>query len=297
MKLSIFYMSFLFTVLISFTTGCLAWEPGWKLAKTPAAKGDVQTLLVKAKKLADEADSKEKVQQIIDMYEEAVKIDPVNITSLNELGNYYLLQAYGYKETGEDKKASYLKVLQNTERVMYANPEFKALVDKGEPAWEACRVLKKDEMFAMFNWYLALGNCWTDCYGVLGKMINCQWPGRAKKVLERMTAVDPAWSNGNIYFCWAAFYTISPGMMGGDMKKADDNYKKAITLGPRMSNYYVVRALYFYTKQKDRKAFVEDLNRVIAIDPRKADSVQYPWAIWYQRRAQQLLKDTDTYFK
>jgi tetratricopeptide (TPR) repeat protein len=297
MKLSSFCMAFLFTVLISFTTGCLAWEPGWKLAQAPAAKGDVNALLVKAKKLADDADSKEKVQQLIDVYEEALTIDHNNLTALNDVGMYYFLQAYCYNETAEDKKAAYLKAAQYKERAMYANPEFKALVDKGEPVWEACRVLKKDEMYAMYHWYLAIGDCWTDCYGVPGKMLNCYWPGRVKKVLERMTALDPEWYNGGIHFSWAAYYVVVPGFLGGSMKKAGEYFDKAIALGPHMTNFYVARALYYHVKQKDRKGFVEDLHHAIAIDPRKADTLPYPWAIWYQRRARQLLKDTDTYFK
>jgi tetratricopeptide (TPR) repeat protein len=296
MKLLTVFELFLLAVLISFTTGCLAWEPGWKQAQAPAAKGDVNALLVKAKKLAADADSREKVQQVINAYEEAVKIDPQNIVVLNEAGNYYFLLGYCYIDKGKDKESYYLKAIQYSERAMYTNPEFRALVDKGEPVWEACRVLKKNDMHAMYRWYMALGNCWNDCYCIVGRMLNCQWPGRAKKILEQMTAVEPDFYSGSIHFSWAAYYTILPGILGGDMKKAGEYYDKALALGPHMNNFYVARALYYHTKQKDRKGFVEDLHHALAIDPRRADSLEYAWAVWYRGKAMQLLKDIDTYF-
>ena len=185
MKPSMLCMSCFFTVLISFSAGCLGWEPGWKQAQGPAAAGNVNMLLVKAKLLANQADLKEKVQKAIAAYEEALKIDPQNITALNELGMFYFLKAYCYDDTDAEKKLSYLKSLQYNERAMYANPEFKALADMGEPVWEACRVLGKKDMRAMYRWYLALGNCWTDCYGICGKLLNCRWPGRSKKEIGR----------------------------------------------------------------------------------------------------------------
>jgi len=253
-------------------------------------------LLVKAKLLANQADSKEKVQKVIAAYEEALKIEPNNITALNELGMFYFLQAYCYDDKGADKKSSYLKSLQYSERGMYANPEFRALADMGEPVWEACRVLGKKDMRAMYRWYLALGNCWTDCYGICGKLLNCRWPGRSKKVLERMTAVAPDWYDGSIHFSWAAYYTVLPGILGGDMKLAGEYFDRALGLGPHMTNFYVSRALYYHVKQKDKNGFIADLHHAIAIDPRRADSLEYAWAAWYKKRAVQLLKDTDKYF-
>lgn len=297
MKPSKIYTTFLLSILLSFTLGCLAWEPGWKLAQAPAAKGDVKALLDKAKKLESVADTKEKVQQLIAAYEDAAKVDPQNVEALNSLGGYYLLLSYAYSENKADKKSNYVKAIQNSERAMYTNPGFKALADKGENAWDACRVLKKHDLSAMYRWYLSVSNCWNECYGIFGKLINFSWTGRGKKVQERMNEIDPAWNNGSVYFCSAARYAILPGMMGGDMKTAEEHFNKALSLGPHMTNFYVVRAIYYQTKQKDRNAFVADLHHAIAIDPHHADTLSYPWAAWYQVKAKQLLMDTDKYFK
>jgi tetratricopeptide (TPR) repeat protein len=291
------HVLFLITVLLSFTLGCLAWEPGWKMAQAPAVKGDVNALNDKAKNIESVADTKEKVQQMIAAYEDALKIDPQNFTALQQLGIYYFYMGFANGEDKADKKSNYIKALQYCERAMYTNAEFKALVDKGENVWKACRVLKNREMMPMFFWYLSLGNCNMECYSPLGRLLNFYWTGRNKKVLERMTEIDPSWKSGRVYLSWAAYYTVAPGWMGGDMKKAEEYFNKALALGPHMSNFYYTRAAYYQTKLKNRKGFVEDLHHIMAIDPRHADTLPYPWAIWYHVKAIQLLKDTDKYFK
>lgn len=296
MKTRTKYTPLLFAAIVFLITGCLAWEPGWKTAQAPSAKGDVAALLAKAARLVNEADSKENVQKAIDAFEEAVKIEPNNVTACRQLGLLYFLTAYAYTEKPAEKEPLYLKALQFDERVMYANPEFKALADKGEPVWEACRVLTKNELYPMYRWYLAVGNCWNECYSPFGRLINFAWPGRDKKVLDRMTELDPNWYNGSVNFCWGAYYTVLPGCLGGDMKKAEEYWNKAIALGPHMTNFYVARATYFRVKGKDRKGFIDDLNRAASIDPRKADSLEYPWAAWYRVKAAEMLKDADRYF-
>lgn len=144
---------------------------------------------------------------------------------------------------------------------------------------------------------IALGNCWVDCRCMPGKIINFYWPARSKKVLERMTAVDADWYNGSIRFSWAAYYAMLPGFFGGDMEKAGRYFNRALALGPHMTNFYVSRALFYQVKKNDRKGFSEDLHHVLAVDPRRADELEYPWAVWYQRKAIRALRDINTYFK
>jgi tetratricopeptide (TPR) repeat protein len=267
------------------------------MVQAPAVKGDVNALLAKAKILEATADSKEKVQQMIAAYEDVLKIDPQNLQAFTSLGQYYFMMAYAYSEYRKDKKTNYLKALQYNEKVLYIDPEFKLLADKGEKIWEACRVIKKDKIGAMYFWYLSLGNCWNECFNTLERLCTIFWAGRNKKMLDRMEELDPQWGSGRIYFALAAYYTITPGMFGGDMKKAEDYFNKALALGPHMSNFYYARALYYQTKKKDRNGFIADLHHTLAIDPRQADTLPYPWAVWYQVKAKQLLKDTNKYFK
>jgi hypothetical protein len=77
---------------------------------------------------------------------------------------------------------------------MYTNPQFRDLVDEGEELWDACRVLSKTEMGAMYYWYASCGGYWLECLNPISRMIQLIHAGRPQKVLARMIKIDPAWA-------------------------------------------------------------------------------------------------------
>jgi tetratricopeptide (TPR) repeat protein len=283
-------------VIMVFVIGRMSWQEGWKQFEKHGLKEDTSSLISRANKLIDQADSKEKVIELINIYEDILKIETTNQEALVELYNFCFLFGYGYTDNKEEKTKYYLKTIKYSEQFMYSNPGFKLLADKGERTWEACRVLSTREMEAMGYWYLAVGAYWKECRGVWGKLINIQWPIRIKKVLVRMMAIDPKWLNGIPYYLWANYYAVAPGIVGGDLKKAEEYYKKAIELGPNMLNYRRSRAYFFYTKMKDRESFKRDLEWVISQDPHKA-GLSYPWNAFIQRDVKKGLANIDNYFR
>jgi hypothetical protein len=183
-----------------------------------------------------------------------------------------------------------------SELAMYTNPEFKKLADKGENVWQACSVLTEREMNAMYHWYLASGYLLSK-RNLVGQLINIRWSGRITSVLERMTAIDTAWNSGSVHLCCAVYYAVLPAFLGGDVKKAEAYFDKALHAGPHMISFYETRAKELRIRMKDRRGFVEDLHHAIAIDPRKADTLEYPWAVWHRENAKRLLGDVDKYFE
>ncbi|PKL39912.1 MAG: hypothetical protein CVV44_06735 [Spirochaetae bacterium HGW-Spirochaetae-1] len=292
-----FYLVTVFLLLsLPLLKGCISWEPGWKQASQAEVKGDAAALLVKAKTLEKDADSAEKVGQLVAALEDVIAVDPGNYEALNMLASNCMLIAYGYSQDTDDKEKYYMKAIGYSERGLYLNKDFRALVDKGEKTWEASRVLTKKEMYALYFWYLALGNWWTECLSAPAKLVNLAWPGRVKTVLENMTKIDPDFRRGCIDFSWGAYYAILPGYMGGDIDKADEYFNKALKTGPRMTQFWTGRARYLQTKKKDRQAFIADLERAKSIDPRNADELEYPWAVYHVANAKEMLADVDRYF-
>ena len=274
----------------------MSWQEGWEQFEKPCVKGDISSLISKTDKMIEQADSKEKVIELINIYEEIIKIDPTNRKALIELYSFCFLVGYGYADNKEEKKEYFLKTIKYSEQFMYSNPEFKLLADKGDGVWEACRVLSVREMEAMSYWYMSVGLYWKECQGVGGKLINIQWPIRIKKVIVRMMEIDPTWLNGVPYYLWANYYANAPGIVGGDLKKAEEYYKKAIELGPNMLNYRRSRSYYLYTKKKDRESFKRDLEWVISQDPHKA-GLSYPWNAFIQHDAKNGLANINNYFR
>jgi len=281
--------------LFLFTFGCMSWEKGWDQIEKPQKKGEVDELMAKSKEQIGRADNKEKVMELIDTYETILEIDPVHYEALWSLGRYYNLMGYAYSNDEKEKEVSYMNAIKFCEQAMYTNPEFKSLVDKGEIVWNACSVLSKNEMAAMWYWYTGVGTYWKECLGILGKLLNLHWAKRLDKVTTIMLKTDPAWGGGLPYFGRAMYYIILPGFLGGDMKKAEVLLDKAFEAGPNWLYTRWGRAKYFHTKNKDKGAFKKDLEWLIAQDPFKADS-PYPWNVYYQMDAKDMLAHIEDKF-
>ncbi len=279
---------------VSFS-GCVSREAGWKQIEGPSIKGNVSALLKKAESQISKANVKEKVIEIINTYEAVLKIEPLNREALEGAAMHSFLAAYGYSDNREEKEKYYLNELKYTEQIMYTNPDFKNLVDKGESIYDAFRVLTINEMGAMFWWYLAFANIWMECFNGSEKVFTIRWPFKGRKVLERMMEVDPEWWNGTTYYVWAGQYAVLPGILGGDVEKAEESYMKAFKLGPKMFNFRRTKARLLHIKTGNREDFVKDLNWVLSQDPHKGGP-SYPFNVFLQRDAKEMLENIDEYF-
>lgn len=170
------------TVVIGLSS-CTSLDPGWIGIKDMDRKGDVTGLIVQANKQIADADSKEKLAELIRTYEQVLEIEPTNYEALWSLGRYYLLMAHGYSDNVKDKKEYYTKAMQMCERGMYTNREFKKLVDGGTPIWDASSVLTIREMEAMDYWYSASGSCFAECMNPVEKILAARNVGKTKKYL------------------------------------------------------------------------------------------------------------------
>jgi hypothetical protein len=83
--------------------------------------------------------------------------------------------------------------------------------------------------------------------------------------------------------------------VGGDLKKAEELFEKAVEVGPKWLYIKFARAKYLHTKRQDKEAFTKDLEWVIEQDPHKADS-PYPANVWMQAQAKDMLTNIDDHF-
>ena len=67
-------------------------------------KGDVSGLIAQANRQIADADSKEKLADLIRTYEQVLEIEPANYEALWSLGRYYVLMGIAYSDSVKDQK-------------------------------------------------------------------------------------------------------------------------------------------------------------------------------------------------
>jgi len=285
-------VALLIFILVS---GCMSSKGEWNHFEKPTGTGNIFPLFAKANRQIGEADNREKVMELIHTYESVLRIDPANYEALWSLGSYCLLVGMAYPDNMDEKEDYYKKAIKSCERAMHTNPDFRGLTAQGEKPWEACGALSKREIAAMYYWYAAQSAYWTECLGRTGKLLNRKLPSRISKMMKRIGEVDPSWEEGQAYYAKAVYYSILSGFYGGDLKKAAHFFKRCIKEGPDRLSRRWGRAKKLYTRKDNRKGFQEDLEWVIAQYPKSAEG-QYPWNVYYQRDAKEMLSKIEDYF-
>ncbi len=293
-KTGIKYFKLITVALILFTGSCMCWPYGWDIIEKAVVKGNVDELIARANIQINQADNKEKLAKLIDTYESILKIDSENYEALWSLGRYCSLMAWAYTDNMEEKKKYYVKAIQYTEQGIYTDPGFKALIDQGKKSLYAIRALSADKIEALFYWFVSVTRYWQ-CMSMVGRLINISWILNAEKVVNRIYELDPKWGGGHGYYTVALYSAYMPGFLGGDMEKAKVYVEKAIKEGPNWLYIKFGRACSIHVKNKDREGFIKDLEWVITQDPHKMDS-PYPADVVFQRKAREMLANTDNYF-
>ena len=208
---------------------------------------------------------------------------------------YSCLMGAAYSESRREKAQLYMDAVLLSERALFNNSEFAAEIRSGETRDKAARVLGADDLEAMHFWVTALSYYFKECVNPLRMPFNMKWMDRSTAFLERMQEIDPDWNYGAAHFALGIYYLALPSFAGGDMELSRQSMDKAIEVAPNSLLARWGRAKYFFEKTGDRAGFVEDLEWVLAQDPRAASS-PYPWNVYFQRDAKEMLDNVDRIF-
>ncbi len=283
-------------IMLIFLSSCVSWKQGWQTVTQEKTAESAKDFLQQARALEKKADSKEKLEKLINLYRTAAEIDPDNYYALWKTGNYYLLMGSAYSDKKREKKKNYMECFKFCERAMYTNKAFRQAVDKGAEVWEAVDKLTINEVDAMGYWYTAIFYYFKDCLSAFGRIFNTKLIIHNNIMIERIDTLDPDWAGGGNYFSKGIYYVAVPEKFGGSKEKAAEYFQKAIDVGP---NYLVNRwgrAKYLYTVIGDEEGFINDLTWVMEQNPHKAEN-PYPWNVYFQRDSKEMMQDIDKIFK
>jgi predicted anti-sigma-YlaC factor YlaD len=119
---------------------------------------------------------------------------------------------------------------------------------------------------------------------------------QAAAIMERVSELDPDFSEGAVHNFYILYYGSLPDYMGGDVKKAREHFQMAMAAsGGRDSSPLISLATTVDVKEQNVEEFKSLLGRVLEIDP-NADLDNRLVNILNQRKARWLLGHLDDYF-
>jgi polyhydroxybutyrate depolymerase len=276
-------------------SGCTTGPPYRYEANPEAPSIDVQALLQKADSLAADATGPAGVQNAIDVYRAAATMAPQCYEAHVSLSHLLLLYGDGYASGRRAKKRLFTEAMQHAEAAMYANPEYRVRILNGEPAWQACRALGTDYADAMFFWINSVFYLFKETQSPIEQALNFRWIGRARNMMEHLTAVVPP-PDARIDFLWGAYYLSIPVAVGGDRKLAKEFFDSAVENAPNQLLPRWGRAKYFHVKMQNPLAFRQDLKWILSQATNETDD--HPaWRAFFLKDAYRMLVDARPPFR
>lgn len=281
---------FILTALL--VMGCSTKHKGSYELATASASVAAPSTLEQADALWAERADKAKLQQALALYEQAIGADPSNRQVAGRLvrGWYFLGDAY--ETTDEARLAAWDTAITWGKHCLAINPEFTALLAKGdEDEASAVRVLVAEDVPCLYWTSSALGK-WAKLSGIGKTLKNLP---TVKAYMTRVGELEPQYFYSGPDRYWGAYYSAIPSFAGRDLDKSKEYLDKAIAANPEHLGARVIKADYWATKMQDKASFEAILNEVLAADP-NVDPTIAPENLAEQAKARDLLARKDEFF-
>jgi tetratricopeptide (TPR) repeat protein len=247
-----------------------SWEAAEATAEsqTPEAQSRRQALLEEAQELWAQRDDQQTLEQAIDRWEQALKIDPSQHETWTDLSRGYYFLADCHIQFEDDSKERMLEVYEKStqageQALIQLSPEFRKKMQGGTRMEEAVTVLKKDAVPALYWRSAALGK-WAAAKGFATLL---SYKDEVRAVMTHAHELDRLYYFGGPDRYFGAFFARAPSFAGGDLDRSKAHFEASLQLEP---NYFATRVLYaedYGVKSQDREVFDQQLDYVLATDP------------------------------
>ncbi len=242
-----------------------------------------------ALKLWSQRDIKQNMERALQLFEELHTKAPTNLEYLTYLTQGYYFMGAGFTDDTDEKKAYFEKGRLFGEKGLMTNAEFKKRFEKDgmEKSLDSVTVNEATVLF----WAASNLGSWARANGVMSSL---GYKGQIQAMITRTEALNANVFYGGVQRYWGAFYSLAPGLAGGDMEKSKAAFEKALQLEPNYLGTKVLMAETYLVKKDDKTKFEAVLKEVLAA---KADHPQYgPENKIEQQKAQRLLKKVHDLF-
>lgn len=257
--------------LLLMSTGCLYWDPGWKVeAPEGSAVAEAQELQKEANSYEKMAGSADSLEHLSHIYAELLKADPAQAgTWWLGLGRARLLLGAGFARSIGEKGEFYREGLEALERSMASSADFMA-------AYEGIDDIDEFPLGALTSAHGIAARLWSigvilyvdECMSELVKLTNSNYLDAAAGVAMKMAEIDGPMDRG--------FGPLIKGVVTSLKSKdalfsATQLFDQAFTAEPNSALFHWARARFLYVQHHDGPHAEKDLRFVIDSDPDSAD--------------------------
>lgn len=208
-----------------------------------------------------------RLRRAIGAWEKAASTAPGDRALLVKLARAQYLLGYGHLH-GEEQRAAriaaYDKGSRYGEQALATNPAYAHLVRSGAHGADALVACTADDVPAL-HWYYANLARWVNEQGIQTAMLERE---RIWRLAARVNELDPGYFHGSGPRLLATFHAKAPGMAGGDLEKARDEFERSLAMAPDYFATKVLMAELYATRKRDKALFERLLAEVVNGDPR-----------------------------
>ncbi len=219
-------------------------------------------------------------------------------------GNQNLLlagaQAYASYASilGEDESVRAAQLIQKAKiqalRALELNPLFKGSLDKSVDLFqEKISKTEKDQVPILFS----VGNIWGTWIAQGPEPVEAMADlPKVEVLMDRVLQLDPGYYYGGPHLFKAILLSARPTQYGGDLKKAEIHFKKALDYSQgKFLMAYIFYAQYYAKQSLDRDLFVNTLKKVLSTPVDIEPDLTLINTLAHEK-AKALLKQVDEFF-
>lgn len=252
------WLMLLVLTFVSCTTRKAGWEKSQTAKEMSAA--DFKQSEDQAMQLWKQRYNLDSLKQSLEIFKELHAARPEDIEILTYLTRGHYLMADAHLEDADEKKKVFEQAASFGEMGMALNPEFKASVDEDEDVVKALKYITVREVPIVYWTAASLGK-WAKMTGIAAAL---KYKTRIKGMIEKVEALQPDYFYGAVPRYWGGFYAVAPSFAGGDINKSGKKFDESLKMAPHYLGTKVLKAELYWTKMSDKKAFIKELEEVIA---------------------------------
>lgn len=281
------YLLLLVHAMLVLIGGCAAGRSSGLAEQSiePPRRDTADSLRVQAEQAWLERADPDRLQEAIIYFKRAHETDRTDREILTRLARALYFQADGYLEDVDERLLRYDQGAYYGEKALSLNPAFRDQLRTGTPLIDALAVLGDSDLEPLYWTASNLGK-WSKLKGIPTVIAN---KDLIRAMLEKVSSLDESFYYAATSRYWGAFYAAAPSVMGGDLKKSQAYFERAISLAPNFFAIRVLMAELYCVKMKDRACFRQQLEFVLQTEAQILSDV-IPEQRVEQRKARELLE-------